>query len=169
MNKFLTLIILGILSVSCVTQKRCFNKFPPGNDSIVYVTEVDSIVIRDTLVLVDIWTETVYDTVEIPCPPPPPFYKPKPAYAETSLAKASAWWDYPYIRLELIQKDTTIEIRLESAIREAYFWKTEYIKIKETIKVKYIPNIYKIAFWLWIGVFIAIIGYIILKIKKLII
>ena len=165
MNKVFILILFGVFGVSCVTQKRCLEKFPPNNDSIVYVNKVDSIVIKDTVVLVDIWTEIVVDTVEIPCPPPLPTYKPKPAYAETSLAKASAWWDYPYIRLELTQKDTTIEVRLENAIKEAYHWRTEYTKIKETKEVKYIPKIYKIAFWGWVVVIVIGVIFIVIKLK----
>ena len=158
-------LLIAIAFSSCVTQKKCNEKFPPSKDTIHIVTVRDSIVFKDTTIYVEIPGETDIDTITIPCPPPPPSYIPKKAHAETSLAYADAWWEYPRIRLELVQKDTTIERRLENAQKEAYHWKSEYEKITVTPQpVKYIPGIYKIALWLWIGVIIAILGYIAFKI-----
>ena len=156
MKKTAWLIITGLLVLtSCVTQRRCNAKFPPGRDTIKIETTRDSIVYKDTIVYVKIPGEREIDSIPIPCPPPPSDYIPRRVYAETSLAKASAWWDYPVIKLELIQKDTTIERRLDNAIKEAYRWKSEYEKI--TImpeQVKYIPKIYKQAMSICIFIFV---------------
>ena len=128
---------------SCVTQRKCLSKFPPSRDTIIITNVRDSIVLRDTVIFVTIPGETVYDSVMIPCPEVPG-YIPRKVYAETSLAKASAWWSYPVIKLELIQKDTTIERRLNNAIREAYHWKTEYEKITITPQpIEVIPQRFK--------------------------
>ena len=165
--KTLIPILIAIAFSSCVTQKRCNTKFPPQRDTIRIETTRDSIVFKDTTIYVEIPGEIDIDTLVIPCPPPPASYIPKKAHAETSLAEAWAWWSYPIIKLELIQKDTTIEKRLDNAVKEAYRWKTKFEKITVTPEpVKYIPGIYKVALWLWIGVIIAIIGYFALKFIK---
>lgn len=152
---------------SCVTYKRCQNKFPSVNDTIRIETVKDSIVIRDTTVYVSIPGETVIDSVVIPCPEVPG-YVPKKVYAETSLAKASAWWSYPVIKLELIQKDTTIEKRLARALKESYYWKTLYEKVHITpAPVKYIPKIYKQALSICIFIFAVAFIFIGWKVYKI--
>ena len=124
----------------------------------------DSIVIKDTTIYIHLPGEVVHDSIQIPCPDPGSAYIPKKVFAETSLARAEAWWQYPNIKLLLIQKDSTIEARLAGALKEAYYWKSEYNKI--TVKpepVKFIPTLYKVALWLWAGVVIAVAGYVALK------
>jgi hypothetical protein len=105
-------------------------------------------------------------SVVIPCPPPTDPFIPDTARAETSLAVAKAWWKYPVIRLELVQKDTTIERRLKDAITEKIHWQSQYEKIKEIQIKKEIPGIYKVAIGGWIGVAIMIIFIILWKFFK---
>jgi len=155
----LALVVLFLTLSSCVTYKRCLGKFPPTLDTERKTAVKDSIVFRDTTIFIKIPGERVIDSFPIPCPDVPG-YIPKRVYAETSLAKASAWWEYPNIKLELIQKDSTIERRLDNALKDAFHWQSEYEKITVTPQaVKYIPGVYKAAFWLWIGVIITGIGY----------
>ena len=157
-------IVLSLFAASC-SQKWCNTRYPVQSDTIRIETIKDSIILRDTTIYIKLPGETVTNTVEIPCPPPPASYVPKRVTAETTLAKASAWWEYPVIKLELIQKDTTITQRLDNAIREAYHWKTLYEKIHiKPDPVKFIPSIYKIALWLWVGVVIAVAGYVALRV-----
>lgn len=145
---------LFVLFAGCVTQKRCNYRFPPSVDSIRIETIKDSIVLKDTVIYIPIPGERVIDSVEIPCPEVLG-YIPKRVYAETSLAKASAWWQFPNIILELLQKDTTIIQRLDNALRDAYHWKTLYEKITVTPQpVKYIPKIYKQSMVICIFIFI---------------
>src|SRR4030042_4401962 len=166
MKRILILSLFLALLSACVTQRRCNYRFPPKNDTIRLESVRDSIIVKDTTIYIQLPGEIVRDSVPIPCPPPPPSYIPERVTAETSLAKASAWWSYPVIKLELIQKDTTIEKRLAGALQESHHWKTEYEKIRITpAPVKYIPGIYKISLWLWIGVIIGGIIFIVLKKK----
>jgi hypothetical protein len=164
-NIVLTLFMV-ILMAGCVTQKRCNLKFPPSTETITIVKEHDSIVYKDTTVFIKLPREYKTDSVIIPCPPPAPGFIPDTAYAETTLAIARAWFNWPGIKLQLTQKDTTIEKRLEDANKEVYRWKSEYYKIKVVPPpVKYIPGIYKAAFWGWI---IAIVVLIAIKYKQII-
>jgi len=154
MKTNLALILLLAVLSSCVTQKRCNYKFPSINDTIRIETVRDSIIMKDTIIYIHIQGETVVDSVVIPCPDPGPSYVPKKVFAETSLAKASAWWSYPVIKLELIQTDTTIEKRLANALKESYYWKSLYEKVHITpAPVKYIPKIYKHALSICIFIF----------------
>lgn len=157
--------ILIILLTGCVTQKKCLTKFPPVNDTIRIVILKDSIIYKDTIIFIYLPGQTTINSVVIPCPPPPPEFIPDTAKAETSLAFARAWWQYPNIQLRLVQKDTTIEARLESAIMESYFWRNEYEQIKQTIIVKKIPLIYKVAFWFVLGQIFLFVFIIVYKLK----
>jgi hypothetical protein len=164
-GSLIVFLILLILS-SCVTQKRCYLKFPPTVDTIKITIIKDSIIYRDTTIFIKLPGELRIDSVEIPCPDVPG-YIPEKVFAETSLAKASAWWQFPNIRLELIQKDTTIERRLDNAIKEAWHWQEEYTKITKTpMEVKVIPGFYKFCTYAFIGMFLALAGYIALRIFK---
>jgi hypothetical protein len=152
---------------SCVTQRACQKHFPPSRDTVRIVTVRDSIVIRDTTVFIKIPGETVHDSVVIPCPDPGPAFIPDTAIVRTDFAIAKAWFQFPTIKLRLTQPDTTLQIRLDNAIKEAWHWKTEYEKITVTpqpIITKYIPGIYKVAFWLWVGVLNTIAGYVAFRI-----
>lgn len=140
----ITGMILVVFAVtSCATQKRCSRKFPARPDTIKIIQVRDSIVLRDTTFYIMLPGETVTDSVMIPCPEVINYIA-DTARAETFLAKAWAWWQYPRIRLMLEQKDTTIERRLEDVLKEVYHWKSEYEKITKVPEpVKYIPKIYK--------------------------
>ena len=152
------LLVLLVFASSCVTQRRCLQKFPPTTNTTTIVRDSIIEILRDTTIYFDIVGETIIDSVFILCPEVPN-YVPDTARAETSLAIAKAYWSFPNIELELTQKDTTIERRLENALREIRRLSnttTTVTIIPEP--VKYIPKINQIALWLWIGVLIALGG-----------
>lgn len=160
------MLLLAALS-GCVTQRRCLQKFPPRTDTVTVVEIRDSLVYKDTVIFVRLPGELRTDSVFIPCPPPPPAYIPDTARAETSLAIARAWWDHPNIMLSLTQKDTTIEHRLDSAIKESYHWRNEYTKVTRVISEKYVPKIYKDALSICIFMFVAAGIWLGLKLRRL--
>ncbi len=152
----LFLVFLSVLT-GCVTQRRCYTRFPPKTDTIRIETIRDSIVIKDKIIEVEIPGELRVDSIIIPCPPPPDTYIPDTARAETEYARAKAWFDYPNINLKLEQKVSILQIKLDSAIKESYHWKTEYEKIIVIPEPeKYIPKIYKHALNICIFIFAII-------------
>jgi hypothetical protein len=166
MKAIVLFLLIAVIGASCATQKRCNLKFPPTVDTIKITIVKDSIIYRDTTIFIKLPGELRIDSVEIPCPDVPG-YIPEKVFAETSLAKASAWWQFPNIRLELIQKDTTIERRLDNAIKEAWHWQEEYTKVTKTPQViKEIPVFYRFCTYAFIGMFLALAGYIALRIFK---
>ena len=157
------LLTFTFINSNCVTQKRCSIKYPAKTDSVEVVFYRDSIVYRDTGSVVHIPGKVIHDTVSIPCPPPPPTFIPDTARAETEFAVAKAWFDYPNIDLLLTQKDTLLTFRFDSLIREAYYWKEKYLTITNTVTVKKIPIVYKVALWSWVLVVSLIILLILLN------
>jgi hypothetical protein len=157
--------VLSVLGASC-SKRWCNTHYPQIAETITNETVRDSIVYKDTTFYITLPGEKVIDSVSIPCPPPSPSYVPKRVTAETPLARASAWWQYPVIKLELIQKDTTIEKRLSGAIREAYHWKTLYEKLQiKPEPVKFVPKIYKFYGWVFWLLIAGGIGYVVVKFK----
>jgi len=158
MKRCTALILMVLIFSSCVTRKICLKKFPVVADTVEVVHYRDSLVYRDTTIWVTIPGDTIIhsDSVLIPCPPPPAQFIPDTALAESRFAIARAWWDHPFIRLTVADRDTTIELRLDSAIREAYHWKEMYQNVTIIKPENHIPAIYRIAFWTWIGVFVLI-------------
>ena len=166
MKKIGYFILILLLGTSCATQKRCYEKWSMKPDTVKTIITRDSIVHRDTTIYIHLPGSTRIDSVLIPCPPPPPEYVPDTARAECPLATAKAWFSYPMIKLQLVQRDTTIKQRLENAITEAFYWKTEYDSIKQVLKEKYVPKFYQFCTFGFLGIVIALIAYIALKIFK---
>jgi hypothetical protein len=148
---------------SCITQRKCLQRYPPSRDTIRIERTRDSLVYKDKIIEIKVPGAIKIDSIVIPCPPPPLSYIPDTVRTETEYAKAKAWFKYPNIQLKLFQKQSILQVKLDSAIKESYHWKTEYEKITNTpqpIIQKYIPSIYKVAFWLWIGVILTVAGYV---------
>lgn len=166
--KIAGIILTLILISSCITQKRCLTKYPPIADTVKITQARDSIILRDTTIYIKIPGESLTDSIMIPCPEIINYIA-ETAFAETPLAKAWAWWQYPEVRLKLIQKDTTIETRLEEAIREAYHWKSEYNKItKVPDPVRYIPKLYQYSMMFSAVIILSVILWIASKFIKIV-
>lgn len=155
---FIFCLFLAILS-SCATQRRCNRFFPPSIDTVKITTTRDSISVRDTTIFIHLPQIIKTDSILIPCPPTPLTYIPDTAKSETNYAIAKAWFDYPNIQLSLKQK-SEFQITLDNAIKEMWHWKNEYMKVSSVIKEKYIPGFYKFCTFAFIGIILAIIGYI---------
>lgn len=147
MRTLIVLVFAALLLPSCVTYRKCQQKFPPSTDTLQIVEVRDSIVLKDTTITVTIPGEVVIDSVFIPVELPPT-YKPDTVFARTELAESFAYINRNgLLRLHLTQRDTTITLRLENALKEAYFWRSEYERVKVTPPpVKFVPKIYKITF-----------------------
>jgi hypothetical protein len=86
------LILTAILLSSCVTQQRCYEKFPPQDTLITW---------HDTVYFVSLKTDTVYKTAQIT----------DTVYASTGTAGGSAWVINDTIYLNVWQKDTVLMYR----------------------------------------------------------
>ena len=159
----LVIILLMVLASSCATQQRCFRKFPPevSIDTIFKEIIKDTIIYKDTTIYISLPGETVIDSIFIS----QGIVTTPVKVLETDLARAEAYYRTPKVYLKLIQKDTTLRIRLDSALRTSKHFEAKYYEIlkKQVQKEKYIPKLYSAAFWILIGIIGAIISYITLK------
>ena len=167
MKKYWTIFVLTVFVLSsCATQKRCYEKWGMKPDTITKVVSRDSLIYRDTTIIYHLPGDTVVSEVLIPCPPPPPDFIPDTAKVETDFALAKAWWSYPKIRLYLEQKDKYLRLELDSALRESWHWRYEYLQVKQVLKEKYVPVIYKQALSICIFIFVVFIGWFFVKILR---
>lgn len=129
----------------------------------------DSIVIRDSLIYKDkiVTVKLPADTVEITVPVEVNIDV-KPVTVETEYAKATAWISDKKLNVRLTTKDTEIQVRIDSARQEAYYWREKYNTDQKTIikEVKFIPKLHKFALKFSIGVVILVIGWIAWKSRK---
>ena len=164
-----TIFVLTVFVLSgCATQRRCYEKWSMKPDTITKVVTRDSLVYRDTTIYYHLPGDTVTNEVIIPCPPPPiDNYIPDTARVETEFALAKAWWSYPKIKLYLEQKDKYLRLELDSALRESWHWRYEYLQVKQVLKEKYVPAIYRFCTFAFSGILIAVVlGLILMKFFK---
>jgi hypothetical protein len=86
------LILSIIILSSCVTQRRCYEKFPPQDTVVTW---------HDTVYFVSLKTDTVYRTAHVT----------DTVYASTGTAGGSAWVINDTIYLNVWQKDTVLMYR----------------------------------------------------------
>jgi len=158
--KLLFIVWLGVTLIGCSPKiiKEIITK-----DSIVYK---EKLVYKDTTIFKYLPGDTVFKDVIVYVDKSTGLANSKKIFAFTSLAEASAWVYNSRLFLNLIQKDTTIEIRLDSAIREASYWMEKYkssstVTTKETFKTPW----YMKALALLGGLSLVIIGLWIYKNK----
>ena len=149
------ILFLVSLTGCFATKKRCLRLFPPISsvDTVVFETVRDSVVLKDTTIFVSIPGETIFDSIYINGKE----YS-DTVILETDYAKTTAFYITPYVNVTLEQKDIVLNVKLDSVIKEMYYWKQKYIKIMESdvVTITHTPVIYQIALWAWIGVFILI-------------
>ena len=144
LNKLLFFITLVLLVTSCSPR---IIKEVSVKDSIIYK---EKIVFRDTTIFKYLPGDTVFKSTIVYVDKITGLVNSKKLFAFTSLPEASAWVYNSKLFLNLIQKDTTIEIRLDSAIKEATYWKEKYqsnssVVVKEVTKS---PLYMKVLAWI---------------------
>ena len=154
-------LILVSLPGCFATKKRCLRLYPPLSDTVVVELVRDSIAYRDTTLIVTLPGETKIDSVIVHIGPG--VTHSDTLVLETDFARAETYYRTPNVFLTLIQKDTTIYFRLDSALREAYYWREEYTTVTNQHTEKYIPKIYKFALWAWIGAILFIVLRLLLR------
>jgi len=154
----LLLVILVSLQGCFATKKRCLRWYQPitSTDTVVVETIRDSIVYKDTTIIVELPGETIIDSIiiEVPGESVPAGIPSDTIRLETEYARAEAFYVAPRLYLVLEQKQSVLEVKLDSALRESYKWESLYTEIlnKEVVQVKHVPLIYKVSLYLWGGV-----------------
>lgn len=155
------LIILLLLIVTSCSPKII--KEVVTKDSIIYR---ESISYRDTTIFRYLPGDTVFKNTIVYVDKATGLINSKKLLAFTSLAEASAWVYNSKLFLNLIQKDTTIEIRLDSAIKEANYWKEKYHNSSTVVTKETFKSLWYMKVLAWIGsLSLVVIGLWIYKTK----
>ena len=137
---FLALAVLFLTLSSCVTYKRCNLKYPPvsAKDS-VYIETIKE-------VPVPIPGDTIKVDVPINCPD----------QDIVSVENSKLKQQIKILNGRLV---SNTEIKPDTVWVHTKETKTITKEVKVPTPVKFIPDIYKVALWLWVGILIAIAGY----------
>ena len=165
--RYLIIILTLLLSFSCVTQKRCYRKYPPQT----VIERHDSTIIRDSIVFHDriikdtIHADTVFKErevirlkkIQIP-----------PLTVENTYSIASAWIENSKLKLQLTTKQQVIDRLLLNAERDATHWREKYITEKRTeiVEVKFTPKWIKTLAWIGAISILLILLFIAYKVFK---
>ena len=141
MKNLIYILILLISLPGCTTQKRCLRKYPPQ------VTEVEKIITnteikyKDTVIYYPLPPEIInnIDTVYITNDT---LINSNLSVLQTSLAISSAQIKGNLLYHNLLQKDTTIELRLDNALKEINTLQTQ---LKQKVTTIEVPA--KISWW----------------------
>ena len=136
--KTLTLILtVGLLLYGCNPGRYCERHFPPVHDTTV-ITHTDSVIqYKDHIVPYYLPPDTVYvykiDT--LPITVPGKLFLGKTVTASNDFCNAMAWSSIQgrliNTHLLLSEKDTTLQFKLDSAVKTVTYWKSKYTTIHE--------------------------------------
>ena len=173
--KYLTIILICLMSVSCMTTKRI--KKHCSEFELICVTDKEKeIEIRYIDTIIYRYRDTSYN---VPVPPKI-IYREKPVYIvkgivnsdplvmETDLCKSISQVLNSKLTNELEQKDTTIRLELKNALVEVHKWKNKYTKeiSKEVITIQKNKPFAKFAIKWFMGSLIVIVIFIIIAFLK---
>ncbi len=139
--RVLIILLLTVATMSCATQKRCFEKWPPKEEVIVEY--------RDTTIMVELPGDTIYReiTIESPCPEDTIWIRPKAGvpvasldtvHAQGSYSESKAWLERGKLKMTLIEHPQLIPVKIDSIIIE----RTQ-VEIHQEPPEKTIPWVYK--------------------------
>jgi len=182
--KNISIILLSLVMTSCMTQRRVYryireHPLPSTSDTLIREVVRDTIIYRDTTIYITLpggsGRDSVgVDTGEVEIRAKKPSrglnlrYIPDTATVKTNLAIAKAWLDPgppAYIHVTLHQHDTLLAVKLDSALAREQHWRDRYMEVKktQTVPQRFIPNLYKVTFWIVIIEVISLILFLVLK------
>lgn len=165
-NQLIGLVFFALLMSSCVTQKRCEQKFPQQIitiDSVITKTET---IYRDTTIFIELPGDTIRDTITVEVING--ISNSRPSIHETDLAWSMAQVVNGFLRHELIQKDSTLARVIENAIRESATTTDKTKLITKVEEKNYVTG------WQWFQIWLGrlmmalaaiFVGYIIIQMK----
>lgn len=153
----------AFLLSNCATQKKCARKFPPQTVTIIKDSIREVVTFRDTTIYIKLDPVTVSKTDTVYVKNGVTVFR--EVNAESNYATAKAWIGQNRLNLTLTDKDTTITVKLNNALKTARYWEMKYSTEQKTIEVKYIPKIIKILSWLGVAGLILALIWVLKKFK----
>ena len=148
---------------------RIYAKHPDvkPQSTVVYDTiRLDTIIYRDTTISITLKSDTVYtegDIVYLPGDSEIIRVTPKVLILESQMAKARSWINYNKMYLTLMDKDTTLYFRLDSALKEAKHWERVSKDTNTVVETHFKTNWKRIVNW--VGTIIVLILFVLFGFK----
>lgn len=161
------LILLIVVSSSCVTQKKCTNKFPPTESFRIETVTKDSVVYRDTTIYVNVPGKEVIieKPVEVKSPTTG---KPIETLVDIDTMSinnyyytALAWVNNSIMGMQLTPKIEMFE--LQTKYMQLYKIKDTKSEKEIVREVKVVPRLYKIAFIIVVLEIIIVLMYLCIR------
>jgi hypothetical protein len=133
MRKLILLVIITVFAVSCITQKKCNDKFPPvilEKEVYIHDTVNTKETIRDTTVIVKAGKDSIVyksDTVKIK----DGVVNSKPVITEGKYATATGQVINSKLIVKLEERSYDLEVKLKGALKDKETYKTYYEVSKE--------------------------------------
>lgn len=156
LNVLYVTFILALFS-SCVTQRRCVEKFPP----ITTIDTVETILIVDTTIYVRLPADMVVDSILVEVEPD---YSSEVVSAKAEYGSARAWINDGKLRLQLTMNDTLIAYRIDSLA--LVNTKTITVEKERVLEVKKVPPFYKATLYIAILLFVLVLCLFFLALRK---
>jgi len=172
MRNLIIIIILSIAASSCTTMKRCNRLYPPIESSIVKDSIVTKTITeyKDSLIYLQLDPDTVtlISTQHISDPESSELIYIDTIFSENKFSEAFAWVDQSRLGLSLLQKDTTLQFSLDSAVRESTQWNELYhTELNKEVKVvTKIPNFFRFCSYYFFITATALLILAFVKLKK---
>lgn len=170
MKPFFYLLLITFLLSSCITSEKCQRRYPPQVTTLVKdsIIEKTSTIYKDSLVYLKLNPDTVtlIQYEHYSNPDDPTIITIDSISAENRFCVAWSWVDDSQLGLSLIQKDTLLAFKLDSAIRISNYYRELYHSElnKEVQQIRYIPRFYRFCS---VYFFITATAFVILLIVKL--
>lgn len=103
-------LLISLNLVSCVTQRACYEKFPPKVDTLYQQITL----YRDTTLTMTLPPDTVTDSLRIPVVVP---FSSERLITETDYARAEAWVVNNILYQKLFHKNTKLEQKYDSLLQ----------------------------------------------------
>ena len=153
----LLLAVIALFATSCVTQKKCNEKYPPViTEKEVYIHDTVSIkeTVRDTTFIIKAGKDSIVyksDTVKIK----DGVVNSKPVVTEGKYATATGQVVNSKLIVKLEERSYDLEVKLKGALRDKEIYKTYYEISREkqaiTKEVK-VGKFYVWFFWILLGI-----------------
>jgi len=161
MNKVI-LIFSIILTTSCVTQRACLNKFPPVVQTIVK----DTTIYRDTVLYVFLPPDTVWDSIPVYINSEGRPITLARIITETRYARAEAWVSDSKLYQVLFHKQSALELKFDSLLREKQKTITIDRIVQLPCEVTAMDRITRFTKWIFALAAIIFVGIFVLRLKK---
>jgi len=162
MRLLILLFNLCIFYTGCVTQRACLNKFPPVVQTIVK----DTTIYRDTVLYVYLPADTVYNSDTVYVNNEGQSFTLGRIITETGYARAEAWVNDSKLYQVLFHKQSALETRYDSLLREKQKMITIDRIVQLPCEVTAMDRLTRFTKWIFALAAIIFVGIFVLRLKK---